>query len=90
LDEEVVLAFPKRFWLGGIDGGGGVRAVKLGPKEVRIDVRGCPLFESRYYRAAFRGWVTSVFELVSDKAYAHELRGGGADRSGISLRVQWA
>jgi hypothetical protein len=77
----------QRFWYRGNDGGG-VRALRLGPKEVRIDVVVCPLFRSRYFRAGYRGLATSLFELVAQKAYAHELR-RGHDEDALSLRVQW-
>jgi hypothetical protein len=77
----------QRFWLRGNDGGG-VRAVKLGPKELRIDVVANPLYRSRYYRGAYRGIATSLFELVAQKAYAHELRRGN-EEDALSLRVQW-
>jgi hypothetical protein len=79
----------QRFWLRGNDGGG-VRVIKLGPKEVRVDVVACPLFESRYYRAAYRGLTTSLVELVSRKAYAHELRSDHDEDSAFSVRMQWA
>jgi hypothetical protein len=77
----------QRFWLRGNDGAG-VGAVKLGPKEARIEVVRCPLFRSRYYRGAYRGIAMSLFELVAQKAYAHELRRGG-DEESVTLRVQW-
>jgi hypothetical protein len=77
----------QRFWLRGNDGAG-VSAVKLGPKEVRIDVVGSPLFRSRYYRGAYRGIAMSLFELVAQKAYAHEVR-RSRDEDSLSLRVQW-
>jgi hypothetical protein len=77
----------QRFWLRGNDGGG-VRGVKLGPKEVRIDVVANPLFRSRYYCAAYRGIATSLFQLVAQKAYVHELR-RGRDEDALSIRVQW-
>jgi len=77
----------QRFWLRGNDGGG-VRALKLGPKEVRIDVVANPLYRSRYYRAAYRGIAASLLELVAQKAYAHEIR-RGHDEDALSVRVQW-
>jgi hypothetical protein len=79
----------QRFWLRGNDGGG-VRAVKLGPKEVRVDVVACPLFKSRYYRAAYRGLTASLIELVSRKAYAHEHAPDDGEDGTLSVRLQWA
>jgi hypothetical protein len=78
----------QRFWLRGYDGGG-VQATKLGPKELRVDVVACPLFTSRYYRAACRGLVTGLMELVCRKAYGHEEKGDGDPDTTLSVRVQW-
>jgi hypothetical protein len=77
----------QRFWLRGYDGGA-LRATKLGPKELRLDVLASPVLASRYYRNAARGLATGLFELVCRKAYGHEER-GGTDTT-MSLRIQWA
>jgi len=77
----------QRFWLQGYDGGG-VRATKKGPKEVDVDLVGCPVMRSRYYRAAQRGLFTVLLELVCEKAYVHERPFGDAPSSG-GLRAQW-
>jgi hypothetical protein len=68
--------------------GGGIRVLKLGPKEARIDVFGCPLFKSQYFRGACRGLVQNLIELVCQKAYAHEHPIGDPETS-LSLRMQW-
>jgi hypothetical protein len=78
----------QRFWLRGLDGGG-VRVVRLGPKEARVDVVDCPLFESDYFRAACTGLTMSLCELVCRKCYAHDV-GARDDRWKLTLRVQWA
>jgi hypothetical protein len=77
----------QRFWMRGYDGGG-VRATKKGPKDVEVDVVGCPPMRSRYYRAAQRGLLTVLFELVCEKAYVHERPFGDAPTSG-GMRAQW-
>ena len=77
----------QRFWLQGIDGGA-VQAVKVGPKEMRLDVVACPLLRSHYFRAALRGLTGGLFELVSQKVYVQEVGGGGPETA-IALRVQW-
>ncbi len=77
----------QRFWLRGWDWGG-VRATKRGPKEVDVDIVGCPVMRSRYYRAAQRGLLGVLFELVCEKAYVHERAFGDAPSSG-GLRAQW-
>jgi hypothetical protein len=77
----------QRFWLRGMDGGG-VQAVKIGPKEARLDVVATPVLRSQYFRAALRGLTCALFELVSRKVYVHEVPGGGA-ATAIALRAQW-
>jgi hypothetical protein len=82
-----LVPYLQRFWLRGLDGGG-VQAIKVGPKEMRIDVVGCPLLQSHYFRAALRGLAAGLFELVSHKVYVHEVPGGRPETA-IALRVQW-
>jgi hypothetical protein len=77
----------QRFWFRGLDGGG-LQAVKVGPKEMRIDVVGCPLLQSQYFRGALRGLTAGLFELVSQKVYVNEVPGRGPDTA-IALRAQW-
>jgi hypothetical protein len=77
----------QRFVQRGMDGGG-VRALKLGPKEVQIDLVACPLLESHYFRGALRGLTTTLLELVCRKAYLHE-RGVDDPNTAISFRAQW-
>jgi hypothetical protein len=77
----------QRFWMRGLDGGG-VQAVKVGPKEMRINVVGCPLLRSHYFRGALRGLTGGLLELVSQKVYVNEVPGGGPDTA-IALRAQW-
>ncbi len=77
----------QRIWFRGLDGSG-VQAVKVGPKEMRLSVVACPLLKSHYFRAALRGLVGGLFELFSQKVYAHEVPGTGAETA-IALRVQW-
>ncbi len=79
--------YVQRFWLRGMDGGG-VQAVKIGPKEMRLDVVACPVLRSHYFRAALRGLTGALFELVSRKVYVQEVPGGGPETA-IALRAQW-
>jgi len=76
----------QRFWLRGMDGGG-VQVVKVGPKEMRVEIVACPLLKSAYFRAALRGLSGGLFELVSQKVYVHEIPGG--PETAISMRAQW-
>ncbi len=82
-----LLQHGQRFWLRGNDGGG-VRVLKVGPKEARVDIVGSPLWESRYFRAAYRGLVAALVQLVAQAAFAHEIPGGTSNTS-IAVRVQW-
>jgi len=78
----------QRFWERAYDGGG-VRIVKLGPKEARLELVAVRVTDSRYYRNALRGLVMAVTEMFCRKAYATETpgqRGAGT----VSYRVQWA
>lgn len=76
----------QRFWLRGLDGGG-IQAIRVGPKEARLEVVACALLRSQYFRGALRGLVASLFELVSQKVYVHE-EALGAETT-LALRVQW-
>jgi hypothetical protein len=83
-----VFPYFQRFWERGYDGGG-VRIVKLGPKEARLELAAVRITDSRYYRNALRGLVMAVTEMFCRKAYATEIpgqRGAGT----VSYRVQWA
>jgi len=77
----------QRFWLRGFDGGG-IQAVQLGPKEMRVDVVASPILQSAYFRSALRGLATALFELVSQKAYVHGDAGQAVDTAMV-FRVQW-
>jgi hypothetical protein len=77
----------QRFWLRGFDGGG-MQAVQVGPKELRVDIVASPILKSAYFRAACCGLATALFELVSQKAYVH-VEAGQAAETAMVFRVQW-
>jgi hypothetical protein len=77
----------QRFWLRGLDGGG-VRVLRLGPKDARIDVVECPVFESQYFRYALRGLAMSLLELVCEKCYVHDLPSRDPNTA-VAFRAQW-
>jgi hypothetical protein len=83
-----VFPFFQRFWERAYDGGG-VRIVKTGPKEARLELVAVRIADSRYYRNALRGLVMGVTELFCTKAYATETPGKRGPGT-VSLRVQWA
>ena len=53
--------------------GGGVRVIKLGPKDARIDLRNSPLHEIPYFRLAFHGIVQAATDVFARKSYTKEL-----------------
>lgn len=77
----------QRFWLRGFDGGG-IQAVQVGPKELRVDVVASPILKSAYFRATCCGLATALFELVSQKAYVR-IDAGQAPDTAVVFRVQW-
>jgi hypothetical protein len=77
-----------RFWERGYDGGG-LRVLRIGPKEARIDLIQCSLTEGRYFRNAVRGLMGSVVQLFCERAYLQEPPGPRA-LGAMSLRAQWA
>ena len=83
-----VLPHLQRFWDRAYDGGG-LRVVKTGPKEARVDVAQIRFAESRYYRNALRGVLTGILELFCQKAYVTERPGSRAPGT-VVMRVQWA
>jgi hypothetical protein len=76
----------QRFWDRGYDGGA-LRLTKLGPKDARVDLIGCTLCESHYYRHALRGLSNGFIEVFCKRAYATEMV---SSLDGVSYRYQWA
>lgn len=68
--------------------GGGISVVKLGPKEARIDIVACELFEIPYFRVAFRGILQGIAGLFCRVSFIHDVP--TARRSDASYRFQWA
>jgi hypothetical protein len=68
--------------------GGGISVVKLGPKEARIDIVKCELFELPYFRVAFRGILQGIAGLFCRVSFIHDVpRQQACD---ASYRFQWA
>jgi len=76
----------QRFWDRAYDGGA-MRVTKLGPKDARVDLIGCALCESHYYRQALRGLSAGFIEVLCTRAYATEV---ASSLDGVSYRYQWA
>jgi hypothetical protein len=97
-----VLPQLQRFWDRGYDGGG-IRVLRLGPKEARIELVQCAIADSSYFRYALRGVVVAVLHMFCSRAYVHEqalsaLAGQASALAGrtpkpggtMALRAQWA
>jgi len=74
-----------RIWMGG-----DIAVVKRGPKDARIDMVGCTLCPSAYYRAGFKGVLCGLAEMFCTKVYVHEERGMHVSPTRASYRVSWA
>jgi hypothetical protein len=71
-----------------LQGGGGLRVVKYGPKEARADIRGVPLFGVPYFRHAVRGIYQGAVSLFCMQAYIQEITRDAAPNR-IALKVSW-
>lgn len=67
--------------------GGGISVVKLGPKEARIDIVRCELFEIPYFRIAFRGILQGIAGLFCRVSFIHDVP--TSTQSDASYRFQW-
>ena len=82
-----VMPMLQRVWERGCDGGG-ITAVRAGPKDAHIDIVQCELLASSYMRNGLRGLVAGIMELFCTRAYVTERRACGA--ASVYYRVQWA
>jgi hypothetical protein len=82
-----VMAQYQRLWDRGYDGGG-IRIIRLGPKEARIELAHCPLADHRYYRHALRGTNHGVLGAFATKLYIKDVSGTRAPGT-MALRAQW-
>jgi hypothetical protein len=77
----------QKLWERGADGGG-TSVMKAGPKEARLEVIGCALFDIPYFRAAFSGVVQGILRTVSARVYVHDIT-PALSRSACLLALQW-
>ena len=77
----------QRFWERLMDGGGS-SAVKVGPKEARLELAGLSLFTIPYFRVAFRGVVAGACDLFTSKTYVYEIAHPTMD-SNAAYRIAW-
>jgi hypothetical protein len=68
--------------------GGGVRVIRFGPKDVRVDFVGEPFAAIRYFRVGYRGFLQAGCEFFSRRVIVAELE---AFRSPTTLgyRIAW-
>jgi len=69
--------------------GSGITIVKVGPKEARIEVVGCPCAPIPYFRSGGRGIFQSVTQLLCTRAYAAEIPRLCVGMN-LGYKVQWA
>lgn len=68
-------------------GGGGVRVLKLGPKEARLDLVAFPLMGIPWCRHGWRGTITANAELFCEVCYVTEV---AATSTNVTYRLSWA
>ncbi len=74
----------ERAWIGS-----GITIVKVGPKEARIEVVGCPCAPIPYFRSGSRGIFQSVTQLLCTRAYVAEIPRLCVGLN-LGYKVQWA
>jgi hypothetical protein len=57
-----------RSWIGSAG-----QVVELGPKDVRLDIVGLPLFHIPYFRTSYRGFLRAAAHLFADHAFVTEV-----------------
>jgi hypothetical protein len=68
--------------------GGAIGVFKIGPKEARIEVVGCELFDIPYFRTAFRGVLQGIAGLFCRTSFIHDVPTNEAGTA--TYRFQWA
>jgi hypothetical protein len=61
-----------RLWRRGANGGG-ISVVKTGPKEARVEILGCTLFDVFYFRNAFRGVLLGIGDMFCRSPFVHDM-----------------
>jgi hypothetical protein len=78
----------QRFWNRAYDGGG-IYAVKVGPKEVLISVQKAVIADCAYWRSALCGTTMGVLDLFCRKSYMTERTAKGRVSGSATFRIQW-
>jgi hypothetical protein len=69
--------------------GGGGRLVRIGPKDIRVEFVGNPIAGIRYFRVAYRGFITAGCEVFARRVVAAELS-AKSSATAVAYRVAWA
>jgi hypothetical protein len=68
--------------------GGGSRMVRIGPKDVRAEFVGNQAAAIRYFRVAYRGFITAGCETFAQRVVTAEL-GAYASPTSVAYRIAW-
>ena len=68
--------------------GGGGRALRIGPKDVRVEFVGQPFAASRYFRVAYRGFIQAGCEFFARRVHVAEL-GAFLSPTTVAYRIAW-
>jgi hypothetical protein len=68
--------------------GGGVRVLRLGPKDARVDFVGLPYAKIRYFRVAYRGFIQAGCEFFTHRVHVAELGAWGSAMT-LAYRIAW-
>jgi hypothetical protein len=68
--------------------GGGSRMVRIGPKDVRAEFVGNPVAAIRYFRIAYRGFITAGCETFAQRVVTAELAAYSSPTS-VAYRIAW-
>ncbi len=68
--------------------GGGMRLVRLGPKDVRVEFVGLPVSAIRYFRIAYRGFIQAGCEFFARRVVVAEL-GRYLSATTLAYRIAW-
>jgi hypothetical protein len=69
--------------------GGSVQLTQEGPKDVAVDIRGCPLTRYPYFRVAFTGVVRAAFVLSATKTYYVKQKAYNANTQAFVMHAAW-
>jgi hypothetical protein len=75
-----------RLWRRGANGGG-ISVLRTGPKEARVEIIGCALFDIAYFRNAFRGVLLGIGDMFCRSPYVHDVTRRTPGE--VAFQLQW-